>query len=371
MQRKSETFEKFKEFRAEVEKQLSKSIKTLRSDRGGEYLDYEFKDHLIENGILSQLTAPGTPQQNGVAERRNRTLLDMIRSMLSYSSLPTSFWGYALQTAVYILNLVPSKSISKTPLELWNGRKPSLRHIRIWGCPAHVLKGKTGKLEPRSEVCMFVGYPKGTRGGLFYSTQDNKVFVSTNATFLEHNYMADFKPKSKVVLEELLADKISPTPTTVVERQRVEITTRDQTSQPPRRSGREIRLPIRYREDGEAQVAVTDGSDDDPLTYKMAMDDVDREKWQEAMKLEMESMYSNSVWELVDLPEGVKPIGCKWIYKRKRGADGKVETFKARLVAKGFTQKEGVDYEDTFSPVAMLKSIRILLSIAAHYDYEI
>ncbi|RVW14668.1 Retrovirus-related Pol polyprotein from transposon TNT 1-94 [Vitis vinifera] len=214
-------------------------------------------------------------------------------------------------------------------------------------------------------------YPKGTRGGLFYSAQENKVFVSTNATFLEYNYMADFKPISKVVLEELLADEISPTPTTVVERQRKETTAQDLTPPPPRRSGREIRLPIRYRENGEAQVAVTDGSDDDPLTFKMAMDDVDREKWQEAMKLEIESMYSNSVWKLVDLPEGIKPIGCKWIYKRKRGPNGKVETFKARLVAKGFTQKEGVDYEDTFSPVVMLKSIRILLSIVAYYDYEI
>ena len=96
-----------------------------------------------------------------------------------------------MQTLVYILNLVPSKSISKTPLELWNGHKPSLRNIRIWGCPAHVLKENTGKLEPRSKVFTFVGYPKGTRGGLFYSPQDNKVFVSTNATFLEHNYRAD------------------------------------------------------------------------------------------------------------------------------------------------------------------------------------
>ena len=85
----------------------------------------------------------------------------------------------------------------------------------------------------------------------------------------------------------------------------------------------------------------------------------------------MESMYSNSVWELVDLPESVRPIGCKWIYKKKRGVDGKVETFKARLVAKGYTQKEGVDYEETFSPIAMLQSIHILLSIAAALDYEI
>ena len=85
----------------------------------------------------------------------------------------------------------------------------------------------------------------------------------------------------------------------------------------------------------------------------------------------MDSMYSNQVWELVDLPKGVKPIGCKWIYKRKRCTDGRVETYKARLVAKGYTQKEGINCEETFSPVAMLKSIRILLSIAAHLDYEI
>ncbi|MDF3573139.1 reverse transcriptase domain-containing protein, partial [Enterobacter cloacae] len=99
--------------------------------------------------------------------------------------------------------------------------------------------------------------------------------------------------------------------------------------------------------------------------------DIDSTRWQEAMESEMDSMYSNQVWTLVNPPEGIVPIGCKWIYKRKIGSDGKVETYKARLVAKGYNQKQGVDYEDTFSPVALLKSIRILLAIAAHYDYEI
>ena len=82
-------------------------------------------------------------------------------------------------------------------------------------------------------------------------------------------------------------------------------------------------------------------------------------------------MYSNQVWDLVKAPNGIKPVGCKWVHKRKKGVDGKVETFKARLVVKGYTPKEGIDYDETFLPVAMLKSIKILLSITAHYDYEI
>ena len=127
----------------------------------------------------------------------------------------------------------------------------------------------------------------------------------------------------------------------------------------PRRSGRIRRAPDRY----EANIVVPDTNDEDPSSYEEAMMDSDKEKWHESMNHEMESMYSNSFWALVDLPERFRLIGNKWIYKRKKGPDGKVETFKARLIAKGYTQKEGVDYEETFSPVAMLKSIRILLSM--------
>ena len=138
-----------------------------------------------------------------------------------------------------------------------------------------------------------------------------------------------------------------------------------------RRSGRVIRKPVRFTLLGESYDRIPEEPNTEPLNYAEALHDKDADMWVVAMKSEMESMYSNKVWDLVEPPEGVKPIGCKWIFKKKRGVDGKVKTFKARLVAKGFTQKEEIDYEDTFLPVAMLKSIRILLSIAAHYNYEI
>ena len=137
------------------------------------------------------------------------------------------------------------------------------------------------------------------------------------------------------------------------------------------RSERTTRKPSRYLLLGESYQAITIDSKEDPVNYKEALEDVVAQEWLKAMDCEMESMYSNSVWSLVEAPKGVKPIGCKWIYKRKRRPDGKVETFKARLVAKGYTQKEGIDYEETFLPVAMLKSIWILLAVVASLDYKI
>ena len=110
MKNKSETFEKFKEFQSEVENHCNKKIKFPRSDHGDKYLSYEFGLHLKQCGIVSQLTPPGTPQRNGVSKHRNRTLLDMVRSMMSLTDLPLSFWGYALETAAFTLNRAPSKN---------------------------------------------------------------------------------------------------------------------------------------------------------------------------------------------------------------------------------------------------------------------
>ena len=136
-------------------------------------------------------------------------------------------------------------------------------------------------------------------------------------------------------------------------------------------SGRTTIKPSRYLLLGELYQVITIDSEEDPVNYKEALENVDAQEWLKAMDRDMKSMHSNSVWSLVEAPKGVKPIGCKWIYKRKRRPNGKVETFKARLVAKGYTQKEGIDYEETFSPVAMLKSIQILLVVATSLDYKI
>ncbi|KAL0462916.1 UNVERIFIED_CONTAM: Retrovirus-related Pol polyprotein from transposon TNT 1-94 [Sesamum latifolium] len=299
MSYKSEAFERFKEYKLEVEKQTGRKIKALRSDRGDEYLSGEFIDHLKEVGILSQWTPPGTPQLNGVAERRNRTLLDIVWSIMSFIELSPSFWGYALETAAKLLSIAPSKTVPQTPYEIWHGK---LR-------PTMFLKK---------------GFPSDSRR--------DEVLIESNEE-PQHDSTTSFEPPVQTNSVSVL-----------------------------RRLIRESRASERY-----GFVRLISQLDNDLKTYGEAMSDTDSDKWLEVM----DSMGSNQVWTLVDPPKGVRPVGCKWVYKRKLGADGKVMTFKARLMAKGYTQRPRIDFEETYSPVDMAKSIRILLAITAWYDYEI
>src|SRR6187399_1705967 len=210
MKHKSETFEKFKEFQSEVENHRNKKIKFLRSDRGGEYLSYEFGLHLKQCGIVSQLTPPGTPQLNGVSEHRNRTLFDMVRSMMSLTDLPLSFWGYALETVAFTLNRAPSKSVETTPYELWFGKKPKLSFLKVWGCDAYVKRLQPEKLEPKSEKCVFIGYTKETIGYTFYLRSEGKVFVAKNGSFLEKEFLSKEVSGRKVELDEVTVTPPEP-----------------------------------------------------------------------------------------------------------------------------------------------------------------
>ena len=199
---------------------------------------------------------------------------------MSYSTLPVSFWGYALKTAMNILNVVPSKSVSNTPKELWSGRKPSMKYLHIWGCPAHMLKGKSDKLEAKTEVCMFLGYSKETKGYLFYNHKANKVFASTNAKFLEDDYVNNFNPRSKVVLAEkdevVIEQPMDETRDDVVVLDTPQDSTHEMSS---------IGL-------GETYEVVSGEAEFDPYTYEEAMNDIDAHHWVKVMKSELDSMYS-------------------------------------------------------------------------------
>ncbi|KAL0293577.1 UNVERIFIED_CONTAM: hypothetical protein Scaly_3139000 [Sesamum calycinum] len=208
----------------------------------------------------------------GVAERRNRILLDMIRSMMSFTELPLSFWGYALETAARFLNIAPSKTVTQAPYQIWHGKPASYNYLRVWGSPAYVKRLVGDKLDSRSSLCRFI-------------------------VFLKRGFPTDTR------CDELLLEESSEAP----------------------------------QSNAGTSYAPNVFTDNVPILCREAMSDIDSRKWLEATKSKMDSMSSNQVWTLVDRPKGVRPVGCKWVYKRKIGANGEVTTFKARLVAKGYT----------------------------------
>ena len=384
----------------------------MRSVRGGEFYGKfdesgqcpgPFAKLLESRGICAQYTMPGTPQQNGVAERRNRTLIEMVRSMLSNCSLPLSLWIYALRTATYVLNRVPSKAVPKTPYELWTGRKPSLRHLRVWGCPAEVrlYNPHEKKLDSRTVSGFFIGYPEKSKGYTFYCPNHSTRIVDLgNARFIENGETSGSGEPRKVDINEVQVEVPSPVvppevvvpivasdsndtigqhndePIPLAENTVDEhVIIQEENSEPQiplRRSGRERRSAISndyvvYTIENECDLSM----DDDPISFKMAMESDNSEEWFDASKEEMKSMDDNHVWDLVELSDGFKTIGCKWVYKTKRDSNGKPERRKSRLVAKGFTQKDGIDYKETFSPVSKKDSLRIVLALVAHYDLEL
>ncbi|GJS87004.1 NIN-like protein [Tanacetum coccineum] len=325
LKHKHEVFETFKVFKNEVENQLGKTIKAIRSDRGGEYISQEFKDYLKANGIVQQLTPPYTPQHNGVSERRNRTLLDMVRSMMNLTTLPLSFWDYALESATRILNMVPTKKVDKTPYELWYGKVPNLSYLKVWGCEALVKRDTPDKLEQRSVKCIFIGYPKETMGYYFYFPPENKIVVARYAEFFEKRLISQEISGRAVDLEEIQEEE-DTTPSEITSNIPQEVEGFEPPQEeviPIRRSERTHRAPNRLCLNVEVEEHSL-GDLNEPTSYKAAMLDPKSNKWLDAMNTEMQSLIDNMV-----------------------------------------------NYIEMFSPMADIRAIRILISIAAFYDYEI
>nr|GEV61693.1 retrotransposon protein, putative, Ty1-copia subclass [Tanacetum cinerariifolium] len=268
---KHEVFKTFKVFQKEVENQLGKTIKSQRSDRGGEYMSQEFLDRLKEHWIIAHRTPPYMPQHNG--------------------------------------------------------------------------------------------YPKGTIGYSFYNSSENKVFVAWNAKFFE-NDLIDLKANRSVEDLKLIQEEdTNPFLDTSLDHEEddQEIDEPQSDISPIRNSSRIRRAPDRmclYIDAEEHEL----GDLDEPVNYKAALMDPESNKWLDAMNMEMQYMKDNDVWVLVELPPNARTDGSKWLFKKNTDMDGAVYVFKARLVAKGFTQTYRVDYEKTFSPVADIRAIRILIA---------
>lgn len=345
-------------------------------------------------------------QQNGRAERKHRHILDTVRTLLISAKVPEHFWGEAVFTAVYTINRLPTLVLgNKSPYEQLYGISPAFELLKVWGCVAfvHLQSHEFTKLNPRSRLCCFLGYGIEHKGYRCWDPISKRLRISRHVTFWEHEMfssLSDFQVpyvSSSPFFTDVslpLADSPSEPSTPPLDASSpqtqplspgpVDNASSDHTSHtvdsegstnsegsatppslPQRRSGRVRQLPSHLR---DFQCYTTLLSHHEPTSYKEASADP---LWQEAMNDEIQALHKAQTWEFVPLPPGKSLVGCKWVYKVKTHSDGAVDRYKARLVAKGFNQEYGIDYEETFAPVARITSVRSLLAIASAHNWQL
>jgi len=420
LKHKDEAFGAFMEWCVMVENQVDRKIKILRTDNGLEFCNHKFEEFCKEIGIVRHRTCAYTPQQNGVAERMNRTIMEKVRSMLSDSGMPKTFWAEATCTTVTLINKTPSSAVNfEIPDKRWTGKSPIYSYLKRFGCVAFVHSDE-GKLVPRAKKGVFLGYPAGVKGYKVWLLEERKCAVSRNVVFQENAVYKDVMQKNKdsetsqsetssgsldIDLEETsdmslggdLSDETGSlgdhSPTQDDHQTEGNEINEEVVADSPEsyhlvrdREKRAIRAPRRFDVEGyygedtdeeeefdaEALVTTIEGDEREPSNYKEALRDEDWELWKEGMNEEMDSLLKNHTWTAVTKPKGQRVIGCKWIFRRKPGIpEIEKPRFKARLVAKGYAQREGVDYTEIFAPVVKHVSIRILLAIVAEENLEL
>lgn len=528
MYRKSDAFAAFKSFKAQAERHTGKKIKCIHFDKGGEYTSNEFLSYCRKEGIRVEFTNTATPQQNGVAERLNRTIEEAVTSMLAEANLPMSFWTYALSTYRHIHNRCPTSALprNQTPFEAYKGRKPRIGHLRVFGCAAYVLVGRDKRkaLQGHSVSGIFVGYPDNHVGWRVYVPKTGQVLTSRDVIFDEMRFpglstadtplplpletfdnlpdldfdldtsatptathqtddfgfdepltpLPDNDDDPKTVGDKLSAvgdDQVTvgvdPEPQARDDQVTVGADPEPQARAPrqprplppPREPSQRIRVPtrgpnadyydaVRRQEDKESplvrepppppppspypeepaeqplwevNVSAVDNHgeqevdlvlnaqsdealllagrafveqgidsegfgticanmacvykvgahDTNPRSYREAMAGENAAEWHKAMVEEMNSLKGNGTWRAVYLPAGRKAIGSRWVFKVKHLPDGAIERFKARVVAQGFSQRPGVDFDETFAPTARWAAVRTVLALAAMDDMHL
>ena len=408
---KDGTLAAFEGYRARAEKSSGRDIKALRSDGGGEYVNHRFKKYLKGAGIQPIISPPYTPSQNGLAERMNRTLMEHARCLLEDAKLDKGFWGYAVLTAAHIHNRLPSRSHNDiSPMEHWTGKIPGVGHLRVFGATAwvHIPKERRQKLDPKSIKCILVGYEEdpGSRVSRLYDPSRKKLVLSRDVIIDETPTgisVSDSRdtmtvgwekdpdralPNAREILEDGFQplDTIIPPTSNESESQGMQdtITVRPLLAHtnipqsgalnlpnPGGQIGSEPRRSQRMRKENalvasQPEFALLAGNETaEPQTLTEALSSAEKEQWRTPWKAELASLAKDNTWVIEKLPEGRSTIGCRWLFKKKD--DGR---YKARLVAKGFSQQAGIDYEETFAPVAKFTTILIVLALSCENDWE-
>ncbi|KAJ9674602.1 hypothetical protein PVL29_023878 [Vitis rotundifolia] len=360
MKNRAELFSIFQKFYAEIQTQFNISIRS---------------------------SCAHTPQQNGVAERKNRHLVETARTLLLHSHVPFRFWGDAVLIACYLINRMPSSVLhDQIPHSLLFPDQPLyFLPPRVFGCTCfvYILTPGQDKLYARATKCIFLGYSRFQKGYRCYSSKTHHYFLSADVTFFEDSPFfstSESLPISEVLPLPIISplDAVPSRPLQVYHRRHrvavppsLAVVPADSppipSASPAPALPPSADLPIALRKGNRST------RNPHPiynfLSYHLLSSPysafVSAISSRQAMVDEMTALHSNDTWDLVVLPSGKSTVGCRWVYTVKVGPDGQVDRLKARLVAKGYTQVYGSDYGDTFSPVAKIASVCLLLSMAA------
>nr|GEZ82661.1 zinc finger, CCHC-type [Tanacetum cinerariifolium] len=345
---KDQAFSTFKEFRKYIEMEMRMKLRMLRTDRASEFTSNEFTKYCKENGIARQLTAPYSPQQNGVVERRNRTVLSTTRSMMKAMKLPLTFWAEAVRHAIYILNKVPTRALEdKTLYEALYNRKPNLENLKIFGCTA--LYDPVAKKKHVSRDVRFMETKP-------WDWDKDEVDTSTQDTFWTSFMIEEVDNKNATLVNtdingnddntyqepDTIPDPVSP------------ITPPTYTYKP--HSDEEVEATISSIENSEK------GFDHVPVKGFKKLTDI----YQNTQEVE-----TNTLIHTEEEPLNQKAIGLKWVFKTKRDAKGNIIKYKARLVAKGYVQEQGIDFDEVFATVAWIETVRLILALVAYHGWQV
>lgn len=398
---KSDVLHAFIEFRKYIELQMELKIKMIRTDNGGEYCSVEFEKYCKGNGIQHQLTTAYTPQQNGVAERMNRTLIEKAKCLLFDADLPKTYWAEATSMAAYLINRTISSSHGKVPNELFYNQKVDISNLKIFGSPVmvHITKQKRKKWDKKSVKMIFVGYDRDIKGFRCIDRNTRKIIVSRDVIFHETTK----KSIINMDVDGIIVKNTTPHESTINSRDSIndDLSMNEDTIIPTLNDSEQFETPNTSKSSDslddseyvpEENVENVESSDRtlrpkrspippfqlnnlalfiEPASVSEAIKSEEADDWREAMEEEWKSHQSNRTWSLVPLPPGRKSIKAKWVFKAKRNDAGEVIRYKARLVAKGCAQKHGIDYNETFSPVVRYASIRFLIALAVKNGYKI